>query len=81
MGFSSRQVIEKILQAKSYPDPHPSDWNTSLSREQVNWIADACGREGQKGLALSGELGCIAWKVSVHKNGTGNLRVRTKACA
>lgn len=81
MSSSSSQVIEKILQKKNYPDPHPSDWNTPLSREQVNWIADACGREGQTGLTLSGDLGCITWEASVHKNGNGNLRVRTKACA
>jgi hypothetical protein len=79
--MSSRQVVEKILQRMDYPDPHPSDWNTPLSREQGNWIADACGREGQKGLTLSGDLGCIAWKVSISKNGSGTSRVRTKACA
>ncbi len=81
MSSSSRQVVEKILQSKHYPDPHPADWNTSLSREQVNWIADACGREGHKGLTLSGDLGCITWEVSVSKTGNGNLRVRTKVCA
>ncbi len=36
MSLSIAQVVEKILQKKNSPNAHPSDWNTYISREQVN---------------------------------------------
>jgi hypothetical protein len=48
--MSSRQVVEKILQRMDYPDPHPSDWNTPLSREQVIGSLMLVGERDRKGL-------------------------------